>query len=72
MPDRGETSPCPTPPELGDFLRGVEFPIGRDELLEQVEGTDAPQGVRQALEALEPQDFETPAEVQQAVDALSR
>jgi hypothetical protein len=72
MPERGETSECPTPPDLGRYLQAVEFPVGRDELLEYVEAAGAPEDVRQALEALEPQDFESVEAVQRAVEALSR
>lgn len=72
MPERGPTSACPTPPELGRFLQGVEFPVGRDELLAHVQAEGAPVDVRQTLEALELQDFESREALQKAVDALSR
>lgn len=72
MPERGESSECPTPPDLRRYLHAVEFPVGRDELLEHVESAGAPEDVRQALEALEPQDFESVEAVQRAVEALSR
>jgi hypothetical protein len=67
-----EISACPTPPELGDFLGGVEYPASRDELIAHVEGAGAPVDVRQVLEALEPQLFESAGSVERAVQGLSR
>ncbi len=72
MPDRGATSACPTPPELGVYLNGVEFPVGRDELISHVQDAGAPQDVRQTLEALEPGDFESKDALERAVAGLSR
>lgn len=72
MAGRGPTSECPAPPELGAYLRGVEYPASRSALIARAEALDAPQDVRQALEALEPGDFDSQAAVEHAVERLSR
>lgn len=67
-----EPSSCPTPPDLTDHLGKLEFPISKRELVERAEERDAPQDVRQALEALEPADFASRGELEEAVRSLSR
>ena len=71
MPGRPEQSECPTPPDLAGFLARVEFPASRSDLVALATG-EGSQSVRQTLEALEPEIFDSPAAVEAAVTQLSR
>lgn len=72
MPGRGPTSESPTPPELGDYLGGIEFAVSRDDLIAHVAGAGAPEDVRQTIDALEAQDFDSLSALYEAVAGLSR
>lgn len=67
-----ERSPAPSPPDLGLYVAGADFPLSKTELLELAEERGAPEDVRQTLEALEPGDFASHAALDEAVRALSR
>lgn len=70
--DDGERSPCPTAPALMAHIGAVDFPISKDDLLARADERGVPEEVRQTLEALEPVVFASGAELDEAVDALSR
>lgn len=70
--DTPDSSDSPTPADLPQYLGGVDYPASRDELIEHAERSGAPEDVRETLEALEQQDFDSPAAVAEAVAQLSR
>jgi hypothetical protein len=55
------------PIDLQAALRGVDHPAHKQALLEAAETTGAPPEVRDALEGLPDQQYETPADVSRAV-----
>lgn len=71
-----ESQPSPSasvpPTELQKYLRGVDYPASKETLVERAQEEGAPEPVRQTLEALPPQDFDSPAAVSKAVGELSR
>lgn len=71
MPGRPEQSECPTPPDLGSFLAQMDFPVSKADLVAAAE-REGSEGVRQTLEALEPDTFDSPEALQAAVAQLSR
>jgi len=55
------------PIQLQKFLKGVEYPASKRDLIAKAEELGADEPVRKALDALPDQQFQTPAEVSQAV-----
>ena len=51
------------PVSVQKYLKGVEYPADRDDLLAAAEENDAPEEVVEALEALEEQSYDGPDEV---------
>lgn len=51
------------PVSVQKYLKGVEYPADRDDLLAAAEEHDAPEEVIEALEALEDQSYDGPDEV---------
>ncbi len=57
-----------SPITVQKFLKGVDYPADRDDLLVVAEGNDAPEDVIEALEALDESTFDGPDEVVEALD----
>ncbi len=55
------------PIDVQRHLRGVSYPADRDDLIEHAEGSDAPEAVLEALGDLEPETFDGPDEVVEAL-----
>lgn len=55
------------PIEVQRHLSGVEYPAKKDELIAAAEGNGAPQEVIEALQAMDPEDFGGPDDVQAAL-----
>ena len=55
------------PIQLQKYLKGVDYPASKRELISKAEKLGADEPVRNALEQLPDQQFQTPAEVSQAV-----
>ena len=55
------------PIQLQKYLKGVEYPASKDDLLRQAETHGADETVRRALNNLREQQFQSPAEVSKAI-----
>lgn len=51
------------PIETQKYLKGVDYPANRDSLIAAAKSNDAPQEILDALQAMELDSFDTPAEV---------
>jgi Protein of unknown function (DUF2795) len=60
------------PIQLEKFLKGVDYPARNADLIKKAEQNGADENVRSTLEQLPDQQFQTPADVSQAVGALNR
>ncbi len=58
------------PIQLQKFLKGVDYPASKQDLLKHVEQQGANEDVRSTLEQLPDQQFQTPADVSKAVGDL--
>ncbi len=58
------------PIQIQKFLKGVDYPARRADLLEQAEAQGADADVRSTLEQLPDRTYETPADVSEAVGKL--
>jgi hypothetical protein len=58
------------PIQLQKFLKGVDYPVSKQDLLKHIEQQGADEDVRATLEQLPDQQFQTPADVSKAVGAL--
>ncbi len=56
-----------TPISVQKYLKGIEYPADRDELVSTAEGNDAPDDVIEALQAIEDQGYDGPDEVAEAL-----
>lgn len=57
-----------SPITVQKFLKGAEYPAGREDLLAVANGNDAPEEVIAALEELDEATFDGPDEVVEALD----
>ncbi len=57
-----------SPITVQKYLKGVDYPADRDDLLTVAEGNDAPEEVMEALEELDETTFEGPDEVVEALE----
>ncbi len=58
------------PIQIQKFLKGVDYPASKSDLLENAEGQGADEEVRATLEQLPDQEYETPADVSQALGKI--
>jgi hypothetical protein len=56
-----------SPIDVQKHLSGVSYPASRDELVATAEGSGAPIEIVERLRALEQDEFESPAEVMEAL-----
>jgi hypothetical protein len=52
------------------FLKGVDYPASKEDLLESAERNGADDDVRTTLEQLPDEEYETPADVSQALGKI--
>ena len=55
------------PIELQKSLKGVDYPASKEDLVRHVQEHDGNEDVRQAIENVPDEEFQTPADVSQAV-----
>jgi hypothetical protein len=55
------------PIELQKHLKGVDYPASKEELIEHAQQQGADEKIREILEQLPDEEYETPAEVSKAV-----
>lgn len=60
------------PIQLEKFLKGVDYPAHKTDLITQARKNGADDNVRSTLEQLPDQQFQTPADVSTAVGAIDR
>lgn len=58
------------PIQLQKFLKGMDYPASRDELIEQARQNGADEEAISTLEQLPDEEFQTPAEVSKAVGEI--
>jgi hypothetical protein len=58
------------PIQVQKFLKGVDYPVSKQELLKNAQKEGADDNVRSMLEQLPDEKFQTPAEVSQAIGRL--
>ena len=58
------------PIELQKHLKGVDYPASKEELLQHAQQQGADEKVREILEQLPDEEYETPAEVNKAVGEM--
>ncbi len=63
--------PQVNPIQLQKYLKGVDYPASRKALLENAKKLGADENVCASLEQLPDEDFETPADVSEAIGKLS-
>lgn len=56
----------PNPTEIQKYLKGVDYPASKEDLVSAAEENDAPEEVIDALQDLNEDEFDGPAAVQQA------
>ena len=59
------------PIQLQKYLKGVDYPANREALLANAKKMGADENVCSSLEQLPDEDFETPADVSEAIGKLS-
>jgi hypothetical protein len=55
------------PIQLQKYLKGVDYPASKRELIDNAEKLGADEPVRKALDELPDQEFQTPADVSEAI-----
>ncbi len=55
------------PAQLQKYLKGVDYPASKQDLIKHAEQVGADENVRSALEQLPDEQFQTPADVSKAV-----
>ena len=58
------------PIQIQTFLKGVDYPASKEDLLAHAERNGAAENVRATLEQLPDEEFETPADVSQALGKI--
>ena len=58
--------------QLEEFLIGIDYPARKTDLITQARKNGADEDVRSTLEQLPDQQFQTPADVSQAIGELNR
>ena len=59
-----------SPIEIQKFLKGVDYPASKSDLLKNVEREGAVEDVRATLERLPDEEFESPADVSEALGKI--
>lgn len=62
--------PAVNPIQVQKFLGGMDYPARKDEIVEHARSKGADQNIMQTLEQLPDEDFETPADVSQAIGRI--
>lgn len=57
--------------DVQKYLKGVDYPANKEAILSRAEESGADDDVREALEGLPDEEFETPAAVSKALGGLS-
>jgi hypothetical protein len=58
------------PIQIQTFLKGVDYPASKEALLQHAERNGADEGVRTTLEQLPDAEYETPADVSEALGKI--
>jgi hypothetical protein len=58
------------PIQIQKFLKGVDYPASKEDLLANAERNGADEDVRATLEQLPDEEYETPADVSQALGKI--
>ena len=58
------------PIQIQTFLKGVDYPASKEVLLQNAERNGADEGVRTTLEQLPDAEYETPADVSEALGKI--
>lgn len=58
------------PIEIQRYLRGVEYPATKDDLISRADENEAPDDVIEQLQATAEEQFDGPDEVMEALDAV--
>ena len=58
------------PIQIQTFLKGVDYPASKEDLLAHAERNGTAENVRATLEQLQDEEFETPADVSQALGKI--
>lgn len=58
------------PIQVQKFLSGMDYPAGKDELVNHAKSKGADENIMQTLQKLPDQSFETPADVSQAIGKI--
>jgi hypothetical protein len=58
------------PIQIQTFLKGVDYPASKEALLQNAERNGADEGVRTTLEQLPDEEYETPADVSEALGKI--
>jgi hypothetical protein len=59
------------PIQIQKFLKGVDYPASKAELLEMAEQEGADENARQALEQLPDQEYQSPVDVSEALGKIA-
>ncbi|MCC7023137.1 MAG: DUF2795 domain-containing protein [Thermomicrobiales bacterium] len=59
------------PIQIQKFLKGVDYPASKADLVETAEKEGADENARQALEQLPEQEFQSPADVSEALGKIA-
>lgn len=59
------------PIQIQKFLKGVDYPASKADLVETAETESADENARQALEQLPEQEFQSPADVSEALGKIA-
>ena len=58
------------PIQLQKYLKGMDYPAGKDDILKKAEQEGADENVRATLQKLPDETYQTPADVSQAVGKI--
>ena len=67
---RKSTTTTVNPIQIQKFLKGVDYPASKASLLQNAERNGADEGVRATLEQLPDEEYETPADVSEALGKI--
>lgn len=58
------------PIQLQKYLKGMDYPAGKDDILKKAEQEGADESVRATLQKLPDETYQTPADVSQAIGRI--
>lgn len=58
------------PIQIQKYLKDVDYPVRKDELIRRAEEHGADKNIRETLERLKEEEFKTPTEVSQAISRV--